>query len=106
MPTVTFIEFDETEHKITMEPGGTLMQAALDNGIPGIDGDCGGACACGTCHVIVQGDWLAKMSPASDTEKDMLSLTPESTETSRLSCQVKVDDELDGLVVRLPEFQM
>lgn len=106
MGRITFIEHNGTEHVIEAEAGQSLMQAAVDNNIPGIDADCGGACACGTCHVIVENGWLKATGDINADEQGMLGLTPEKTETSRLSCQITVSDALDGMVVRLPEFQM
>ena len=82
------------------------MQAAQFSEIPGIDADCGGCCACGTCHVIVDPQWIAKTGSSESNEELMLEMTPEKTGTSRLSCQIQVDEQMDGLVVRLPEFQM
>lgn len=106
MSSITIIEHDGTEHKLPVEEGVSLMELATNNGVPGIDADCGGACACGTCHVIVDGAWSEKVGAPTVEENQMLDLTPERATTSRLSCQVQVTAELDGLVVRLPEFQM
>ncbi|MCH8500136.1 MAG: 2Fe-2S iron-sulfur cluster binding domain-containing protein [Marinobacter sp.] len=106
MGRITFIEHNGREHVIEAETGQSLMQAAVDNNIPGIDADCGGACACGTCHVIVENGWLKATGDINADEQGMLGLTPEKAETSRLSCQIIVSDALDGMVVRLPEFQM
>lgn len=106
MGSIIFIEHDGSEHKAEIEEGKSLMQTAMDNSVPGIDADCGGSCACGTCHVIVAETWAEKSGAASDSENQMLELTPERQETSRLSCQVEVTDAMDGMVVYLPEFQM
>ena len=106
MPKITFIEHDGTEHLVDVEPGGSVMQAAIDNLVPGIDADCGGECACATCHVMVADAWTEIVGAPGEREDEMLDLTPERESTSRLSCQVEVRDELDGLIVRLPEFQM
>ncbi|QFS85533.1 MULTISPECIES: 2Fe-2S iron-sulfur cluster-binding protein [unclassified Marinobacter] len=106
MGQITFIEHNGTTHVVEIAEGQTLMQTAVDNGIPGIDADCGGACACGTCHVIVDQDWIQSTGNINADEQGMLGLTPEKTDTSRLSCQVTVSEALDGLIVRLPEFQM
>lgn len=106
MPTITFIEHDGEQHQVEIEEGKSLMEIAVDNGVPGIDADCGGACACGTCHVIVDPDWLAKTGGLNAEEESMLDMTPDRSDTSRLSCQITASDALDGLVVRLPEFQM
>ena len=106
MPSITLIEFNGDSHTIEAESGKSLMQNAIDNAIPGIDADCGGACACGTCHVFVPDEWLATSGDASPLEDAMLGIRPDRAESSRLSCQIEVSDALDGLVVRLPEFQM
>ncbi len=106
MPKITLIEHSGTSHTIDAETGKSLMQNALDNGVPGIDADCGGACACGTCHVFVEQDWLSVTGETDAMEEAMLGMRPDRTELSRLSCQIDVSDELDGLVVKLPEFQM
>ncbi|HEY4713918.1 MAG TPA: 2Fe-2S iron-sulfur cluster-binding protein [Aquirhabdus sp.] len=106
MGSITFVEHDGTQHEVDLEAGKSLMQIAMDNGIPGIDADCGGACACGTCHVIVDSQWISITGSASDNELQMIDLTPEKSKTSRLSCQIKVSDAMNGLVVHLPEFQM
>lgn len=106
MGSITFIEHDGTEHAVEIEPGKSLMQTAMDNNVPGIDADCGGECACGTCHVIVEGAWIKTTGTASNEEVQMLDMTPERTDTSRLACQISTSEEMDGLVARLPEFQM
>lgn len=105
MPKITYIEHDGTTHEVEADVGTTVMNAALDNLVPGIDADCGGECSCATCHVMVDGEWMAKVGQPNDTEESMLDLNPERQENSRLSCQIKVSDEIDGLVVNLPEFQ-
>ena len=106
MPTITLIEYNGTSHSIEADVGKSLMQNALDNGVPGIDADCGGACACGTCHVFVDSEWLPTSGEADSMEEAMLGMRPDRTELSRLSCQIKVTEQMDGMVVRLPEFQM
>ena len=106
MTKITFIEFSGDQHEIDVANGQSLMNAAVDNLIPGIDADCGGECSCATCHVILSEDWYAKTGPAGETESSMLDLSQERVETSRLSCQVEVTDELDGLVVKIPEYQI
>jgi 2Fe-2S ferredoxin len=106
MGRVTYIEFDGTSHTIDLEEGASLMSGAVANGIPGIDADCGGSCACATCHVHVDSAWAATTGgPASEAEAELLQLAPEVRETSRLSCQIKMRAELDGIVVHLPEAQ-
>ncbi|MBK1887120.1 2Fe-2S iron-sulfur cluster-binding protein [Marinobacter sp. DY40_1A1] len=106
MGSITFIEHDGAEHAVEIETGKSLMQIAMNNGVPGIDADCGGEAACGTCHVIVDGDWIAATGKAGDEELQMLDMTPDRAPTSRLACQIIATDAMDGLVARLPEFQM
>lgn len=103
---ITFIEHDGTEHVVEFEAGSTLKDIAVGNAIPGIDADCGGECACGTCHVIVAKEWFSKTGAPGQNEEQMLSMTPERAETSRLGCQVRTTEAMDGMIVRLPEFQM
>jgi len=106
MGSITFIEHDGTQHAVDIEGGKSLMQIAMDNGVPGIDADCGGEAACGTCHVVVDGGWVKATGNASDEELLMLDMTPDRAETSRLACQIIASDAMDGLVAHLPEFQM
>ena len=103
---ITFVEHDGTQHEVELETGKSLMQIAMDNGVPGIDADCGGACACGTCHVIVDAKWIGATGSASADELQMLDMTPEKAVTSRLSCQIQVIDAMAGMVLHLPEYQM
>ena len=104
---VTLIERDGTERTITdAETGKSLMQVARDNDVDGILGECGGSCACATCHVYVDDDWVDRVGGKSDTEQLMLEEVFDPQPNSRLSCQIKVSEELDGLVVRLPERQV
>tara|TARA_R110002110_G_scaffold3104_15_gene15961 strand:+ start:6545 stop:6970 length:426 start_codon:yes stop_codon:yes gene_type:complete len=105
MAKIHYIEHNGTEHTIDVESGMTVMEGAIKNSIPGIDADCGGACACATCHVYVAEAWTEKVGPAESMEEDMLDFAFDVRENSRLSCQIKVTDELDGLVVDLPEKQ-
>jgi ferredoxin, 2Fe-2S len=105
MPRVTYIEFDGTAHTVAAAEGSSLMQTAVDNGIPGIDADCGGACACATCHVYVEESWREQVGRPDAIESSMLQLAEGRAENSRLSCQITLDDSLDGLTVRLPESQ-
>ena len=105
MPSVTFIEDNGTEHKVEAENGLSLMEAAVNNMVPGIDADCGGACACATCHVYVADEWTAKTGDKTEMEETMLDFAEGVEENSRLSCQIKLTDELDGLTVRLPVAQ-
>jgi 2Fe-2S ferredoxin len=105
MAKVTFVQFSGDQSTVDVENGTSVMKAALDNLISGIDADCGGECSCATCHVMITDDWMAKVGTASEQENLMLDLNPDRQDNSRLSCQIKVTDELDGLVVQLPEFQ-
>ena len=105
MVQITYVEHDGTEHLVDTEPGVSLMQAAIDNLVPGIDADCGGECSCATCHVMIEKSWVEKVGAPGDMEESMLDLNPERQENSRLSCQVMLSDELDGLSVTMPEFQ-
>jgi 2Fe-2S ferredoxin len=106
MPKITLIEYSGQDHIIDAEIGKSLMQNALDNLVPGIDADCGGACACGTCHCFVQESWGEATGEADAMEEAMLGMRPDRAVNSRLSCQIEVADTMDGMVVRLPEFQM
>lgn len=106
MPTITLIEFDGTEHTIEAQLGKSLMQNAIDNSVPGIDADCGGACACGTCHCFVDARWREVTGSADAMEESMLGMRPDRADNSRLSCQIEVTEAMDGMVVKLPEFQM
>ena len=106
MSNIIFIEHDGTQHSVGLETGKSLMQLAMDNGVPGIDADCGGVCACGTCHVIIENHGGDITVGATADELQMLDLTPERAETSRLACQIIVTEEMSGLIARLPEFQM
>jgi 2Fe-2S ferredoxin len=102
---ITYIEHDGKEHVAEVKNGLSVMEGAIRNNIPGIDADCGGACACATCHVYVDDAWLEKTGGASAMEESMLDFAEEVKPTSRLSCQIKVSDALDGLIVRMPESQ-
>ena len=105
MPKIKYIEHDGTEHEVDAELGISVMQAALNNLVPGIDADCGGECSCATCHVMVHEDWMLKAGSPDDAEESMLDLNPERQSNSRLACQIFVSEDLDGLVLDLPEFQ-
>lgn len=105
MAKITYIEFNGNEHTVEAGSGENVMTAAIKNLVPGIDADCGGACSCGTCHVFVDDAWLDKVGPPGEFEEPMLDLNPDRATNSRLSCQIDVTDELDGLIVRIPEFQ-
>ena len=105
MAKITYIEHDGKEHVADVKTGLSVMEGAIRNNIPGIDADCGGACACATCHVYVDDAWFEKTGGASAMEESMLDFAEEVKPTSRLSCQIKVSDALDGLIVRMPESQ-
>jgi ferredoxin, 2Fe-2S len=107
MPLVTYIEHSGAEHPVDVPVGLSVMRGAVDNNVPGIDADCGGECACATCHVYVDPAWLDRVGlpePGSQ-EASMLSFAAVTQPNSRLSCQIKMTGELDGLVVRMPEGQ-
>ncbi len=106
MPTITLIEHNGQSHTIEAETGKSLMLNAVENSVPGIDADCGGAGACGTCHCFVEDDWRTATGTADPMEESMLGMRPDRVDSSRLSCQIDICDEMDGLVVRLPEYQM
>ena len=106
MITLTFIDASGTPREIEAEAGLTLMEAALQNSIPGIDADCGGACACSTCHVYVAPEWIDKITPQQEIETDMLDFAWEPRESSRLSCQIKLTPACNGLVVHTPTRQI
>ncbi len=105
MPQVTFIEFNGTQHTVAAETGLSLMRAAIDNNVPGIDADCGGSCACATCHVYITLPWQNKLGPQSKMEEDMLDFAAATQPNSRLACQIEITDALDGLVVSMPNGQ-
>ncbi len=107
MAKITYIEHNGTRHEVDVATGLTVMEGARDNNIPGIEADCGGACACSTCHVYVDPAWIDKLPPMDAMEEDMLDFAYEpDPERSRLTCQLKVSDDLDGLVVQMPEKQI
>lgn len=106
MGKITFISHEGESHETEIVEGQSLMQIATSNGVAGIDGDCGGECACGPCHVIVDSEWVSLTGKQGDDEEEMLELTPERQATSRLSCQIKASAAMDGMTVHLPEFQM
>lgn len=106
MAKITYIEFNGTPHELDIKNGTTVMQGAVSNSVRGIIGDCGGACSCATCHVYVDPAWFDKVGEIAATEAALLDEVCETRANSRLSCQIKVTDALDGLVVRLPERQV
>ena len=105
MPKITYIEHDGTRHEVEADNGLTVMEVAIKNNVPGIDADCGGACACATCHVYVDEAWAEKTGSADPMEDSMLDFAQDRRDTSRLSCQIRLSEELDGLTVTTPEFQ-
>ena len=105
MPKITYITADEKKFEVDVQNGLTVMEGAVQNDIPGIDADCGGGMACATCHVYVTEDWFDKLPKKEDGEEDMLDMAFEPKQNSRLSCQLIVSDELDGLVVNIPSKQ-
>ena len=106
MAKITYIEHNGKSHTIDVENGLTVMEGAVQNDIPGIDADCGGSMACATCHVYVKEEWFNKVPSKQEGEDDMLDQAFEPKTNSRLSCQLIVSDELDGLIVNLPEKQV
>ena len=106
MPKITNIEHNGKSHQIDVAGGLTVMEGAVQNNIPGIDADCGGSMADATCHVYVKEDWFNKINSKTEGEDDMLDQAFEPKKNSRLSCQIIVSDELDGLIVNLPEKQV
>ena len=106
MTKITYIEHSGESHTIEVQNGLTVMEGAIQNNIPGIDADCGGSMACATCHVYVKEEWFNKLPKKEDGEEDMLDMAFEPKKNSRLSCQLMVTDQLEGLVVNLPEKQV
>ena len=106
MPKITYIENNNKTHTINVSEGLTVMEGAVQNNIPGIDADCGGSMACATCHVYVDEKWFDKIPKKEEGEEDMLDMAYEPNKFSRLSCQIMVNGELDGLVVRMPLKQV
>ncbi len=105
MAKITYIQHDGSEQTVDGLPGLSVMETAVKNMVPGIDADCGGACACATCHVYVEPDWKDRTGARSAMEEDMLDFAFDVRDTSRLSCQIKITPGLDGLRVRVPEKQ-
>ncbi|MCK4711627.1 MAG: 2Fe-2S iron-sulfur cluster binding domain-containing protein [Marinosulfonomonas sp.] len=107
MVKITYVEHNGTKHVVEVATGLTVMEGARDNNVPGIEADCGGACACSTCHVYLDADWVEKVTAKDAMEEDMLDFAYEPDEVrSRLTCQIKVTDDLDGLIVHLPVKQI
>lgn len=105
MAHITYLEYDGNARTVEVKEGLSVMEGAVRNGIPGIDAECGGACACATCHVYVDVAWQGKLEPQAEMEKNMLEFANNVKPSSRLSCQIRVTKELDGLVVQTPESQ-
>ena len=105
MPKITYIEHNGKSHVVEVANGLTVMEGAVQNNIPGIDADCGGSCSCATCHVYVNEKWYGKLVKKESAEEDMLDMAYEPKKFSRLSCQIIVEDKLDGLVVKMPSKQ-
>ena len=105
MAKITYIEHNGTSHTVEVKNGLSVMEGAVQNNIPGIDADCGGSMACATCHVYVKEEWFDKVNIKSEGEDDMLDQAYEPNKYSRLSCQISVTDDTDGLIVNLPEKQ-
>jgi 2Fe-2S ferredoxin len=105
MPKITYVEHDGTPHTVEAEVGSTVMEAALRNSVPGIVAECGGSCTCATCLVHVDPAWAERTGERSEEEEDMLDFAFDVRPTSRLSCQIKVTEELDGLIVTTPSYQ-
>ena len=106
MTKITYIEHNGKSHTLDVQNGLTVMEGAVQNDIPGIDADCGGSMACATCHVYVKDDWFNKLPSKNEGEDDMIDQAFEPNKNSRLSCQIQVSDNLDGLEVFLPEKQI
>ncbi len=105
MINVTFIDAQGTARTVSAEPGSTLMETAVRNSVPGIEAECGGACACATCHVYVEEEWAKVLPAPSQMEEDMLDFAFDVRPSSRLSCQIRIKPELDGLTVNTPTRQ-
>jgi ferredoxin, 2Fe-2S len=108
MPIITYIQHDGVHREVDLPNGDSIMEGAVRDMIPGIDADCGGQCICATCHVFVDPAWIDKanaLSPASDKERDMLNFVDASASNSRLACQIRMQDDLEGLVVHMPAGQ-
>jgi len=105
MPTILYQSHDGGIREVDVPDGTSVMEGAVRNSVPGIDGDCGGACACATCHVYIADEWLAHLAPQSDMERSMLDFAENVRPNSRLGCQIKMDARLSGLQLELPESQ-
>ncbi len=106
MPRLVFVESDGTRRTVEARNGFTVMETAVKNGIKGILGECGGTCSCSTCHCYVAAEWVGRLPPKSESEVDLLDFAWEPRESSRLACQITVTDEVDGLVLEVPQQQL
>ncbi|MFK8053539.1 MAG: 2Fe-2S iron-sulfur cluster-binding protein [Woeseiaceae bacterium] len=106
MPTIVFVNDDGTRKEVTVETGYTVMEAAVNNGIDGIVAECGGACACATCHSFIDEAWVGKVPEMDDMEDSMLDAAYERKDNSRLTCQIEITDALDGLIVHVADNEM
>lgn len=102
MSKVTYIEPGGQQHVVEVQPGLSVMEGAVQNGVPGIPATCGGSCACATCHIYVDEAWRSRVGPRNELEESMLEVADDVQPNSRLGCQIKLTEELDGLVVRIP----
>lgn len=105
MPQITFVSSDGERRTVAADIGASVMATAVGNGVPGIDAECGGACACATCHVVVEADWFDRLPEIGDGEREMLQFAVAPQPHSRLSCQITVTEAIDGLVVHTPVSQ-
>lgn len=105
MPKITYIESNDTRHVVEVRIGQSLMEGAMRNNVPGIEAECGGACSCGTCHVYVDPQWLEKLDAQDETERALLEFNEAIRDNSRLACQIRITDALDGLVVHIPKSE-
>ena len=105
MPKITYIEHNGKSHVVEVPNELSVMEGAVQNNIPGVTADCGGACACATCHVYVDEKWFDKLKKKDEAEQDMLDMAFEPNKFSRLSCQISVSNELEGMIVKIPSKQ-
>jgi ferredoxin, 2Fe-2S len=106
MLKVTYVESGGKQHVVDVQPGSSLMEGAVQNGVPGIAAVCGGACACATCHIYIDEAWRSRIGTRNDLEESMLEMADDVQPNSRLACQIKMTDELDGLVVHVPDSEL
>ncbi|MGB5485221.1 2Fe-2S iron-sulfur cluster-binding protein [Parasphingorhabdus sp.] len=105
MTKIVFVEHDGTQHPVEAENGISLMEAAINNSVPGIDADCGGQCACATCHVFIPKEWPCLLHRQGEMEQDMLNLNDDQQANSRLACQIEISNDLDGIKIYMPASQ-